>query len=241
LNYWLVVPAAGSGRRFGDERPKQYASLAGRTVIEWALDPFLADARCAGAVVAVAAEDQSWADVRRRLAMRARVPILDVIGGAQRADSVATALDRVAGLAAADGWAMVHDAARPCVARRDVDRLIDASLAGAGGLLAAPVVDTLKRAVGEVAAGETGEVEATVARATLWRALTPQLFRIGVLRAALDAARNAGRVPTDECEALEWQGQRPALVPGAATNIKITTPADLLLAAALLGTPGTGA
>lgn len=235
MHYWLVMPAAGTGRRFGAELPKQYAPLEGRTVIEWALAPFLADPRCAQAVVAVAAADEHWAPVSARLASRAgggAPPRLrSVTGGAHRSLSVRAALAALDGHAGAEDWVLVHDAARPCLAPADLERLL-AELAThpLGGLLAAPAADTLKRA----RPGALAEVDVTVERAGLWRALTPQLFRYGRLCVALDAAHAGGRFPTDEAQALEWHGAHPALVAASAANIKITGTADLPLAAAIL-------
>jgi 2-C-methyl-D-erythritol 4-phosphate cytidylyltransferase len=123
----------------------------------------------------------------------------------------------------------VHDAARPCLPAEDLERLLtELAPNPVGGLLAAPVADTLKR--GAV----TREVSDTVDRSGLWRALTPQMFRHGVLVEALEHALAGGRLPTDEAQAVEWLGQRPVLVEGSAANIKVTSAADLLIAAALL-------
>lgn len=228
MRYWLVMPAAGSGRRYGGQ-PKQYAPLAGRTVLEWALAPFEEDARCLGRVLVTAPEDQRW----RVVMAQARAEVLAVPGGAERAHSVRNALRALESRAAPEDWVLVHDAARPCLARSDLDRLIAAGAAHpVGALLAVALADTLKRA------GEDAEVEATVERHGLWRALTPQMFRLGALAAALDAAFAAGRLPTDESQAIEWQGLRPLLVPGSAENLKITSVADLALAEACLARHG---
>jgi 2-C-methyl-D-erythritol 4-phosphate cytidylyltransferase/2-C-methyl-D-erythritol 2,4-cyclodiphosphate synthase len=215
------MPAAGSGRRFGGERPKQYMPLAGRTVIERALAPFLSDERCLGVAVALDAADTRFA----ALEVASHPRVRQVTGGARRCDSVRLAL---ASLPAADqDWVLVHDAARPCLARPDIDRLLS-TLADddVGGLLATPLADTLKRA------DETGRVAGTPSRAGLWRALTPQMFRAGLLRQALAAAEAAGREPTDEAQAVEWLGKKPRLVAGQPGNLKITTAADLPAAAA---------
>lgn len=222
MRYWLVMPAAGVGRRFGGERPKQYAPLRGRTVIEWALAPFLGDARCAGAVVALAAEDTYWSAV-------APAGVIAVPGGAQRSDSVRNGLAALGARALESDWVLVHDAARPCLARADLDRLLEALQSHpVGGLLAVPAADTLKRA------DAAGDARETVERAGLWRALTPQMFRYGALCGALDRAREAGRRPTDEAQAIEWCGARPKLIAGAGTNLKVTSAADLAIAAAVL-------
>jgi 2-C-methyl-D-erythritol 2,4-cyclodiphosphate synthase/2-C-methyl-D-erythritol 4-phosphate cytidylyltransferase len=243
MHYWLVMPAAGSGSRFGGASPKQYAQLAGRTVIEWALAPFLADRRCAGIVVALAPQDGEWAGIAARLRPAEHegppglppAPVTAVPGGAHRSLSVRGALAALAGRAAADDWVLVHDAARPCLESHDLERLL-AALAShsVGGLLATAAADTLKRAPA-AATGEAGaRVCETVDRTLLWRALTPQMFRYDRLCSALDAAHAAQRFPTDEAQALEWQGEQPLLVPGAASNLKITTAEDLVIAAAIL-------
>ena len=222
MRYWLVMPAAGVGRRFGAERPKQYAMLRGRTVIEWALAPFLRDARCAGAMVALAEGDPYW---------RAIAPpqVMSAAGGPERSHSVRNALAALAPHAGGEDWVLVHDAARPCLPAADLERLLaELAVHPLGGLLAVPAADTLKRA------DASGCVAETVDRTGLWRALTPQMFRYAALCRALDQAHAAGRCPTDEAQALEWLGGRPALVTGSAANLKITSAADLTLAAALL-------
>jgi 2-C-methyl-D-erythritol 2,4-cyclodiphosphate synthase/2-C-methyl-D-erythritol 4-phosphate cytidylyltransferase len=236
MRYWLVMPAAGSGTRFGAASRKQYAELAGRTVIEWALAPFLADSRCAGIVVALAHDDAEWPRVAARLGSADRVA--SVTGGTHRSVSVRRALASLAERAGAADWVLVHDAARPCLDALDLERLL-AQLAphALGGLLAAPAADTMKRAAapgaGAAAATAVSAIE-SVERTSLWRALTPQMFRYGRLCAALDAAHAAQHFPSDEAQALEWQGEQPLLVAGAASNLKITTAEDLLLAAAIL-------
>jgi 2-C-methyl-D-erythritol 4-phosphate cytidylyltransferase / 2-C-methyl-D-erythritol 2,4-cyclodiphosphate synthase len=246
MRYWLVMPAAGAGQRFGAARPKQYASLEGRTVIEWALAPFLADARCAGIVVALAPEDSLWSEVAARVASgdpavvgkASAPPVTRAAGGTQRSLSVRSALAALEGRAAAADWVLVHDAARPCLDAHDLERLLGRlGEHPVGGLLAVPAADTLKRAPAGItgSAGAPGrEVAQTIDRTELWRALTPQMFRYGSLCAALDAAHAAGRFPTDEAQALEWQGERAVLVEGMPANLKVTTPEDLLLAAAIL-------
>jgi 2-C-methyl-D-erythritol 4-phosphate cytidylyltransferase len=228
--YWLVMPAAGVGRRFGEHLPKQYAPLHGRTVIEWALAPFLTDSRCAGAVVVLAAGDPHWGKVAERLPR-----LMVATGGAERSQSVRNGLAALDGHAAAEDWVLVHDAARPCLFSQDLECLLErVGSHPIGGLLAAPAADTLKRVSAGMASSGMA-IEQTVDRAGLWRALTPQMFRYRRLCEALDSAVAAGRLPTDEAQALEWLGERPILVEGSAANIKITSADDLLVAAALLG------
>ncbi len=231
MHYRLIMPAAGSGRRFGTQVPKQYAPLLGRSVIEWALAPFIADRRCAGITVALSPEDRWWPQVAARLAS----PVDTVAGGAQRSGSVLNGLRALSHNADERDWVLVHDAARPCLPPADLARLLD-ELAHeeTGGLLATRGADTLKFAPG----ADQVAVQRTVDRTGLWRALTPQMFRLGALRKALEAAHDAGRTPTDESQALEWVGARPRLVEGSAANIKVTTAQDLVVAAAILTSTG---
>jgi 2-C-methyl-D-erythritol 4-phosphate cytidylyltransferase len=231
MRYYLVIPAAGCGRRFASAVPKQYAALGSSTVIEHALAPFEADPDCAGIVVAVAPDDHLWPAIAAR---RSRL-VETAEGGEQRAHSVRNALRALAARARDDDWVMVHDAARPCITAADLSAL-KKELAShpVGGLLAMPVADTLKRALEQ--ASNVTHVDGTLDRGGLWRAATPQVFRIGVLLRALEQAIASGSIPTDEAQAIEWSGQRPRLIAGRADNIKVTTGDDLALAAAILVT-----
>ncbi|MCZ8131321.1 MAG: 2-C-methyl-D-erythritol 4-phosphate cytidylyltransferase [Steroidobacteraceae bacterium] len=223
ISYWVVMPAAGRGRRMGGELPKQYLRLAGRTVVEHALAPFLADPRCVGIVVALSEDDPYWPTLR----IVRHPKLATVVGGAERRDSVTAGLEAVAErTGGANPWVLVHDAARPCLGSGDLDALLDA-LADEpdGALLAVPVADTLKRADAD------GRVGTTVPREALWRAQTPQAFRLERLRAALAD----GRPATDEASAVERAGGRPRLVRGSASNLKLTEPGDVRIAARLLG------
>lgn len=226
MRYHLIIPAAGSGRRFAASLPKQYAKLGSSTVIEHALAPFEDDVDCASITVAVATDDDRWAAIAARHAR-----IHAVTGGEQRAHSVRNALRSLAGQVGGEDWVFVHDAARPCLTADDLAKLKYALRDHpVGGLLAVPLADTLKR---ETGVGEAS-VETTIDRAGLWRAATPQAFRIGVLLPALDAALEARQVPTDESQAVEWAGHHPRLIAGRADNLKVTTPEDLTLASAIL-------
>lgn len=224
MRYWLVMPAAGQGQRFGGTTPKQFERLGELTVMETALGVFLGDERCVGIAIATA----PGAPLALSAATRARVRIAP--GGAQRCQSVLAGLEALSGDAGAEDWVLVHDAARPCLSRADLDQLLTAGSAEPdGALLAEPVGDTVKQA------GADEHCVGTVPRAELWRAQTPQMFRFGRLRSSLHAALAAGRVPTDESEAIEWAGGRPRLVAATASNLKITRREDLLIAAAILG------
>jgi 2-C-methyl-D-erythritol 4-phosphate cytidylyltransferase len=203
------------------DRPKQYLPLAGRTVIEHTLERVAGHPDLAGTVVALAPDDAYWPHIRSRLG----VAVEEAAGGAERCHSVLNALVALEPRARSDDWVLVHDAARPCVRRSDIDRLI-ARLAThpVGGLLGAPVSDTVKRSDAE------GHVVETVDRRHLWRALTPQMFRYGELRAALIHALDRGWLVTDEASAIELSGKQPLMVEGESDNIKITRPGDLALA-----------
>ncbi len=223
--FWAVVPAAGIGRRMAADIPKQYLTLGGRTVLEHSLAALFSDGRIAGVAVAVSVDDAQWPALAPRLGATFSKPMLVAPGGAERAASVASALDVLADVAQQDDWVLVHDAARPCLRQQDLSRLLD-ELADdrVGGLLGFPVRDTMKRA------DHDARVAVTLDRSELWHALTPQMFRLGALRAALSAATNAGRVVTDDASAMELAGLSPRLVEGHADNIKITRPEDLAVA-----------
>jgi 2-C-methyl-D-erythritol 4-phosphate cytidylyltransferase/2-C-methyl-D-erythritol 2,4-cyclodiphosphate synthase len=233
---WAIVPAAGSGTRFAasaaGSAPKQYAPLLGATVLEWSLRPLLAEPRVHAVVVALAADDAHWPGVAAKL----QSPKLrTTMGGLTRQDSVANGLAALAAEACADDWVLVHDAARPCLNATDLGALLYAVGAGAsaGAVLAAPIVDTVKR--------ELGDHVATVDRQGLWRALTPQVFAFAQLRHALEEATLAGIAVTDEAQAVERLGLRPTLVQGSPFNVKVTRAEDLVVAARILtmteGTP----
>ena len=219
--YWAVIAAAGGGKRMGAAVPKQYLPLAGRPLLAHAVERVAGHPRVSGAVVVLARDDALWDAVELGPVPRPR----RATGGAERCHSVLNGLEALAGDAAEDDWILVHDAARPCVRPEDIDRLMD-ELAGhpVGGLLGLPARDTLKRA------DPDGSVRETVARAGLWHALTPQMFRFGLLRRALQAAIGGGLLVTDEAQAVELAGHVPRLVEGSPDNVKVTAPRDLALA-----------
>lgn len=228
---WAVVPAAGKGSRFGGDVAKQYQLLNGYTVMQHTLDRLGSVSGIAGIVVPLAAGDTDAAT----LAWRHEDKLQFVTGGATRADSVLAGLDALRDRLADDDWVLVHDVARPCVRVADVERLLQQlQVDPVGGLLACRVRDTMKRT------DDGMQVVATVPREQLWHALTPQLFRYGLLRRALLAAMASGVEVTDEASAIEHLGLRPRLVEGARDNIKITFPEDLRLAALFLAEQAEG-
>jgi 2-C-methyl-D-erythritol 4-phosphate cytidylyltransferase len=219
--YWGVVPAAGLGQRMGGEIPKQYLELAGQSVISHTLQRMLGWEFLQGLVVALHRDDRWWS--QQSVATDARVET--VVGGEQRSDSVFAALQALRERAAPQDWVLVHDAARPCIRRDDVESLRNGLAQDAvGGLLALPVAETVKRADAD------GRVEVTLDRQGLWLAQTPQMFRYGQLYNCLQSALDRGEEVTDEAAAMELAGLRPRLIAGAASNIKITLATDLATA-----------
>jgi 2-C-methyl-D-erythritol 4-phosphate cytidylyltransferase len=227
-----LVPAAGVGARMCADRPKQYLPLGSQTLLERSVQALLADARVARVYVVVAPQDAA----ARAMALPARCEFV-FDGGATRAHTVRNGLRALRDTARPDDLVLVHDGARPCLSRGELADLIDGAGGDEhGGLLAVPVTDTVKRA-------QDGRVAGTVDRTGLWRALTPQLFPLGVLTRALeralgDAAHGAAPAVTDEASAVEGLGLHPRLIAGAPTNIKVTAPADLPLAEAILRQQG---
>jgi 2-C-methyl-D-erythritol 4-phosphate cytidylyltransferase len=229
---WAVVPAAGRGERFGGRRPKQYIPLLGRPVLSWSLSALLAEPAIRAVVVALPDGDRRFA----RLPEATDPRVWTCRGGVRRELSVASALDALAAEARDADWVLVHDAARPCLQLEDLRALVSAvGNDPVGGLLAVPVGDTLK------VEGRDRRSDRTVPREGLWRALTPQMFRYGVLRRALRLSIERERAVTDEASAVEALGLRPRLVPGRPDNIKITLPGDCGLAAAIMKTRGSSA
>ena len=221
--FWAVIPCAGVGARamaagaLEPSLPKQYQPLLGQPLVLHTLAAFAAVPQLAGTLVAVASGDDFLAAYPSSRYFT--VPC----GGPSRAQTVLGALRALLQRGAqADDWVLVHDAARPNLARSDLDRLLT-ELADdpVGGLLAVPVRDTLKRA------DANGRVAQTVDRSQIWQAYTPQMFRFGALQRALAEALVADVAVTDEASAIEWAGQAPRLIEGRADNLKVTRPEDL--------------
>jgi len=215
---WAVVPAAGVGKRMQADKPKQYLTLAGKTVIEHTLNRLLDAAVFSAVAVAISEQDPYWPE----LAVSNHPDVITAAGGKERADSVLSSLKALTNAHEQD-WVMVHDAARPCLTTMDILALLQQlEQDEVGGILAVPSHDTLKSV-------EDGVIMGSVDRNKIWRALTPQMFRFGLLHDALQQAEGNAAV-TDEASALELKGFKPKIVEGRVDNIKITRPEDLALA-----------
>ena len=212
---YAVIPAAGVGSRMNSDTPKQYLNVAGASILTHTIDRLLQLTALKRIVVVLdksAYEQQSL--------MFTENPLVDTcIGGASRAESVRNGLLHLASGVAPGSRVMVHDAARPCVRVAEINCLIsEVGDDPNGGLLAMPVVDTIKRADKHMRTTET------IDRTTLWRAATPQLFPFAALFDALNKALEEGIEITDEASAMQYSGYSPKLVECSADNIKVTTP-----------------
>lgn len=224
-NFYALVPAAGVGSRMGSAIPKQYLPIFGKPLIYYTLSALCDYSGIARTYVVLAAGDKHW----EHLGDHHFSNNMDALfcGGATRSESVLNGLKAMAGHVAEDDWVLVHDAARPCLSRQHLDRLIrEVAEDSVGGLLAVPVADTLKRS------DKGGRVVRTEPRENLWQAQTPQMFRYGLLRDALTQAGD--KAPTDEAQAMEWAGHHPKLVLGDSRNIKVTYTEDLEVAKMVL-------
>jgi 2-C-methyl-D-erythritol 4-phosphate cytidylyltransferase len=222
---WAVVPAAGIGSRMQADKPKQYLLLNNKPVLQHTLQRLASHPRIEGIVVALAPNDPWWPELDLQL----NCELLIAEGGEARADSVLNALSLLKQQSENDIWVMVHDAARPCLRHEDIDHMLATLLNHqVGGILGVPVTDTVKRVASD------NSIVDTVDRQGLWRAATPQMFRLGLLHKALSVAAQQGLSVTDEASALELAGWQPMMVEGHPDNIKITLPQDLALAALYL-------
>ena len=218
-----IVPAAGVGKRMLSACPKQYLQLGGETILEHTVKRLLSVKDICRVIIALGPEDGYFAET----SLSKHPDVTTVVGGKERVDSV------LAGLKAIDSdrypWALVHDAARPCVPKQDIEALIGRCReTGEGGLLAAQVRDTMKRGNG------SNQVVETVEREALWHALTPQMYPVKQLQAAIEKALEDKVQITDESSAIEHAGHTSLLVAGSSENLKITRPDDLALAEFIL-------
>lgn len=228
MKFYALIPAAGSGSRMGGAIEKQYMDLNAVPMIAHAMMVLAREPRIAKLFVVLSPTDKRWNNYAWQ-GWEERIEVLRC-GGKTRAETVLNGLDAISTICDPDDWVLVHDAARPCLPDEMLGKLLDEVADDpVGGLLAVPVADTLKRAAADVASGP--RAEATVPRAGLWQAQTPQMFRHGKLTEAL---RVAGSDMTDEASAIERLGLQPRLVESDSRNLKVTYPQDLELASMIL-------
>jgi len=223
--FWAVVPAAGIGRRFSADIPKQFYPLNGQLVAEHTLNRLLSLPMISAIYTPCDISSPHWSSVAAVKSERVQL----IAGGDSRAQSVLNALIAIEEFADQDDWVLVHDMARPCVKTESISQLIKSlSKHQVGGILAAPVNETLKRVNDEKLVVETVE------RSQYWAAQTPQMFRFRLLKNAIQAMLEVGRIPTDEASAIECAGHQPQVIEGRRDNIKITRREDLAVAAAIM-------
>ena len=218
----VVVPAAGVGKRMNANCPKQYLKIQHMTIIEHTVSRLAQHPMIKKIVIALGSDDEYFADTN--LSQNPKVSVVE--GGAERVNSVLSGLNSI------DSdqfpWVLVHDAARPCLALNDLDKLIKSCLKKQiGGILASPVRDTMKRGIGSL-------IQTTVEREDLWHALTPQMFPTTELKNAIETALGANANITDEASAIEFIGGDSLLIESSSENIKITQPDDLAFAEFIL-------
>lgn len=223
--YFALIPAAGTGSRIGSATPKQYHPINGEPMLWHALRPFHAHPRIERIFLVLSPGD-AWFEKLNRDEFSRNLEVLRC-GGESRAQSVLNGLQAIASQVAGDDQVLVHDAARPCLTGQAIDLLIDrVGENEAGGLLAEPLADTLKRA------DDGGRITRTEPREGLWRAQTPQMFRYDTLVKALGNGALDGL--TDEASAIERLGLHPLLVKSGATNLKVTYAEDFYMAEMIL-------
>ncbi|NNC99577.1 MAG: 2-C-methyl-D-erythritol 4-phosphate cytidylyltransferase [Gammaproteobacteria bacterium] len=219
--FWAVVPAAGSGQRMQSKQPKQYLNVNGRTIIESSLRVLLNCEQITRVVVCTAPRDRIWPS----LEVSGHAKIINVNGGSTRARSVLNGLQSQSGKSAESEWVLIHDAARPCLSSTLLNKLINELQDDpVGGLLATPVQDTLK-----LLNRDQRTVQETLDRSLVWQAQTPQMFRFGLLLAALENGLNTDQQITDEASAMELAGHHPRIVESDWRNLKVTQEEDLQL------------
>lgn len=219
-NLTAVIVAAGIGKRVGADIPKQYLTLLGKTILEHSITPFIEHPDISEVIVSIAKNDIWFAQLD--IADHPKIKVVE--GGAERVDSVLSALQVIAG----DDYVLVHDAARPCISRSDIDKLIANVLsAKQGAILASRVRDTMKRS------DQYGQITNTVERENLWHALTPQMFQNSVLLKAITSVKEPQKI-TDEASAMEMSGLPVTIVEGRSDNLKVTREEDLQIAALYL-------
>ena len=226
MRIWAVIPAAGVGKRFSSDIPKQYLPLSGIPVLLHSINKLLKFGGFEEILVALNPADTFWQKLNFT-----HPKVKTIHGGFERCNSVNNALEDLSDRAENADWVLVHDAVRPCISDSDLKKITDiVHDEDVGGLLASPILDTIKEV------GENLDVQKTIPREKLWSAMTPQIFRYELLKQALEAALVAGRSVTDEASAIESIGLTPRIVQGDKTNIKVTHSTDMVLAESIINT-----
>lgn len=222
---WAILPAAGAGKRFSNEKPKQFFQLNGQPVAEHSLGRLLTVSQLEQIIVPSDIDCSGWSQIPSL----SHTKVKQVNGGEHRANSVLNGLLSISESAAEDDWVLVHDIARPCITSEDIQKLITAVKAHpVGGILTATVNETLKKV------NSDQHIKATENRAEFRLAQTPQLFKYGLLKQAIERCLQADIIPTDEAFAIERAGLSVLSVKGRHDNIKITHKEDLAIASAIL-------
>ncbi|MFT6029449.1 MAG: 2-C-methyl-D-erythritol 4-phosphate cytidylyltransferase [Oleiphilaceae bacterium] len=223
--FWVIIPAAGAGARMQIDTPKQYLKIENKTLLEHTISCFLDHSAFDRVLVGLSGKDTYFEAYGLNLISG----IETFEGGSQRADTVLKGLEFISNQVNADDWVWVHDAARPCLSRQEIDLLIQALKQNVSGIvLGVPITDTLKRVFQSESAASLPQIKETVDRDALWRAMTPQIFKYSELRKALEFCRDNSQFITDEASAVEKIGQQAFMLHGSEQNIKVTLPADLI-------------
>ena len=226
MRIWAVIPAAGVGKRFSSDIPKQYLPLSGIPVLLHSINKLLKFDGLEEILVVLNPADTFWQKLNFT-----HPKVKTIHGGFERCNSVNNALEDLSDRAENADWVLVHDAVRPCISDSDLKKITDiVHDEDVGGLLACPILDTIKEV------DENLDVQKTIPREKLWSAMTPQIFRYELLKRALEAALVAGGSVTDEASAIESIGLTPRIVQGDKTNIKITHSTDMVLAESIINT-----
>ena len=226
MRIWAVIPAAGVGKRYSSDIPKQYLPLSGLPVLLHSINKLVKLDEIEEILVALNPEDTFWEKLNF-----SHPKVTAIHGGVERCNSVNSALEELSGRAKKGDWVLVHDAVRPCISDSDLKKITSiVNDEEVGGLFAFPILDTIKEV------GENLDVQKTIPRGSLWSAMTPQIFRYELLKQALEAALVAGGSVTDEASAIESIGLTPRIVQGDKTNIKVTHSTDMVLAESIINT-----
>ncbi|MDP1574746.1 MAG: 2-C-methyl-D-erythritol 4-phosphate cytidylyltransferase [Coxiellaceae bacterium] len=225
MKHFVIIPAAGTGTRMNTDIPKQYLKIHNETILQRVVNVFSSIKQIEKVIIALHADDHWWPTLQ----LSHPEKVLTVIGGKERVHSVFLGLEFLKNHADTDDFVLVHDAARPGISTKNIIALLaEIKDHPAGGLLGLPVVDTLKKV------NQEDEVIETLSREQLWHAQTPQCFRYGLLKPAIERSLQENKIITDEASAMEQNGHHPKMVLGDVRNFKITFPEDLVLAELLL-------